>query len=109
MKREVIIFIIVLVLLECFAQYCLQKNVEYKTDFTIFLVLGIISYSIIAYIYYKILSSGEKLANANIYWNVSTIAIVTLMGVFLFKQKITVKEIIGILIAITGVVIVSYN
>ena len=109
MKREVIIFIIILVLLECFAQYCLQKNVEYKTDFTIFLVLGIISYSVIAYIYYKILSSGEKLANANIYWNVSSIAIITLMGVFLFRQKITVKEIIGILVAIIGVVIVGYN
>lgn len=63
---------------------------------------GIFLYALVGYIYYIALTSRVSLAIVNIIWQTLTIILVTLVSVFLFKQPISKKEIIGIIIVIIG-------
>lgn len=63
---------------------------------------GIFLYAVVGYIYYIALTSRVSLAIVNIIWQTLTIILVTLVSVFLFKQPISKKEIVGIIIVIIG-------
>lgn len=93
--------ILALVAAESFAQLFLEKA-TLKSKKNINLVLGIILYLIVGYLYYIALTSKVPLAIVNIIWQTSTIIIITLISIFYFKQKITKKEIIGIVILLIG-------
>jgi drug/metabolite transporter (DMT)-like permease len=93
--------IIALVAAESFAQLFLE-TATLKSKKDINLVLGIILYLIVGYLYYIALTSNVPLAIVNIIWQTATIIIITLISIFYFKQKITKKEIIGIIILLIG-------
>ena len=63
---------------------------------------GVLLYGLVGYLYYIALESRVSLAIVNIIWQTLTIILVTLVSVFIFKQPITKKEIIGIIIVIIG-------
>ena len=93
--------IIALVAAESFAQLFLE-TATLKSKKDINLVLGIILYLIVGYLYYIALTSNVPLAIVNIIWQTATIIIITLISIFYFKQKISKKEIIGIIILLIG-------
>lgn len=97
------IIIILLVIVETLAQTsCEQAASLVKNNKYFFISAGIFLYGLVGYLYYLALQQKISLAIANIIWQISTIIIVTLVSVFFFKQPISKKEIIGIVIVIIG-------
>jgi len=99
------LLILVLISAESFAQLFLEKAslIEYiKYKKSLYLILGIILYSIVGFVYYLALNTDMPLAIVNVIWQASTIIIITLISMFYFKQKISIKQIIGIIIVAIG-------
>ena len=93
--------IIALVSGESFAQLFLEKA-TLKSNKNYYLIFGIILYVLVGYLYYVALTSKVPLAIVNIIWQTATIIIITLISIFYFKEKITKKEIFGIVILLIG-------
>ena len=93
--------IIALVAGESFAQLFLEKA-TLKSKKNYYLIFGILLYVLVGYLYYIALTSKVPLAIVNIIWQTATIIIITLISIFYFEQKITKKEIIGIIILLIG-------
>jgi len=95
--------VILLIITETLAQTsCEQAASMIKNKKYLFIFGGIILYGFVGFLYYLILESKVSLAIANIIWQTMTIIIVTLVSVFYFKQPISKKEIMGIIIVIIG-------
>jgi len=95
--------VILLIITETLAQTsCEQAASMIKNKKYLFIFGGIILYGFVGFLYYLILESKVSLAIANIIWQTMTIIIVTLISVFYFKQPISKKEIMGIIIVIIG-------
>ena len=98
---RVIVKLILLIITETSAQYFIEK---YKKDtYNLHLFLGMCLYSLVGFLYLLLLNEGEKLAIANSLWNAGTGISVAIMGYFLFHQKITNKQIFGMIITIIGI------
>ena len=95
----------IIIPLETLAQYFLEQKVKEKE--VIYLVLGMLAYSAVAYVYYLILLAGNKLALANGLFNAGTSVSVTVIGWLLFKQALTTKQLIGLVVTIIGVVLIN--
>jgi drug/metabolite transporter (DMT)-like permease len=93
--------IIALVVGESFAQLFLEKA-TLLSEKNYYLIFGILLYVLVGYLYYIALTSKVPLAIVNIIWQTATIIIITLISIFYFKQKISKKEIIGIVILLIG-------
>ena len=89
-----------LILSETFAQFSLEKVVKTKNN--IFLVLGCAAYLAVSILYYFVLKTGQKLAIANVIWNIGTTVGVFLVGTFYFKEKLTTKQLIGVALAVVS-------
>ena len=71
-----------------------------------FLVIGIILYGIDAYFWYLIYKT-EKFSTVAVVYSVFTILLSIVLGVLLFHEKISVREIAGILLGISSVALLS--
>ena len=85
------------------ASLLMQKKDNKKN---LFIISGIILYAIVGFCYYIALTSDVPLGIVNVMWQASTIIIMTLISIFYFKQKITTKQIIGIVIVAIGSVFI---
>lgn len=98
--------IIILILAETFAQTFLEKsslsNLKKKNENIIYLLLGIILYALVGYVYYLALQSDIPLAIVNVIWQAATIIIVSLVSALYFKQHLSTRNIIGIIIVAIG-------
>ena len=78
--------LIIIICLETLAQYFLERRV--KTKDVRYLLSGIVAYAGVAYVYYLMLRSGNKLAVANAFWNAGTGLTVTIVGWLMFGQNL---------------------
>jgi len=101
MDLTFIALLVGIIISETSAQYFLQQRVN--SDNNLYLVLGIIFYALVAGLYYGILQRGQKLAIANSLWNAGTEITVALLGLFIFKQSLSIKQLIGIVFTILGI------
>jgi multidrug transporter EmrE-like cation transporter len=90
-----------LVLAESGAQYFLQKAVSHNRVFNI--GVGVLLYAIVAIVYYTLLKSGDPMALANSVWNAGTEISIALLGLMVFRQKLSVVQWIGLAVTITGI------
>lgn len=86
--------LITVISIETLAQFFLQKMVINKNN--IHLIIGIILYALGGYVYYLLLKRGTKLPIANGWKTLGTYLTVIIMAVFIFEQRVTIKEILGI-------------
>ena len=103
---KLFIVILLLIFIEASAQTLLEKassiTLNKKNNKHLFLIIGMLFYALVGYIYYIALSSHLSLAIVNIIWQTATIIVITLISIFYFNQKLSIKEIIGIIILIIG-------
>tara|TARA_B100001093_G_C26810807_1_gene1007496 strand:- start:1002 stop:1355 length:354 start_codon:yes stop_codon:yes gene_type:complete len=104
-----VIFLIIVILLEWLAQYCLNKSVN-NFKWNLF-ILSIILYGLVAIFYYFCLKNYNNIGVANGIWNVaSTLGISFIVGYFLLNEKFTLLQIIGfIVMTIGGILIIPYG
>ena len=104
-KKTMWSFIITLAIIETLAMSTIEYSANENNYYYIF---GILLYGIVAYILYRILVSS-KLAITNALWNATTVILVTLVGVFYFKEELNKYECIGIFFAILAVIFMEMD
>ena len=65
------------------------------------LMLGVIGYVVVA-IAYRFVLKDAPMGIANVVWNAATGLSVVAVGYFVFGEKLTMKQILGILLVFTG-------
>jgi multidrug transporter EmrE-like cation transporter len=100
----IIAYVLIIVIIECFAQICLKK---YSNEKSIHLLLiGAFIYAIIAYL--LVLSfSFEKMAIINVLWGGISAIFLTLMAYYLYNEKINSYQLLGIIIVLIGTTIIK--
>lgn len=88
-----IALLIGVVVIETLAQFFLQKKVN--TGDGHHLLFGIMFYALGGYLYYLLLARGAKLPIANGWRTAGTYLTVILMAIFIFDQRVTLKEVLG--------------
>ena len=101
MDIKLIIILIAIIAAETVAQYFLQKHVNLNNK--LFFVLGVILYAAVGAGYSILLRHGKKLAIANSLFNAGSEITVALLGFILFGQKLSYKQIIGVVLTLVGV------
>ena len=95
MDTRIVLLLTSIILVESFAQWCLQKTLKKKDK--LYLFLGVSLYSVVGIIYYHMLKHG-KLAIANTLWNAGSEISITIL-LFIFKQE-SEEQIFGIILII---------
>ena len=98
-----------MVAFEIVAQYFIQIAVNINTFWykNIYLYIGLICEILMALLYYLLLKSGYSLAIANTIIDGGGALGIVLLGYLVFKQKITMKQFIAILITLIGVILLG--
>lgn len=101
-----ITLLFLLIGIETVAQYFLKQQTNIANS-KVDLMLGCISYMAVGLVYYLFLTSKTNLTLANNVWNVGTAITVTLVGVVMFNEKISLLNWFGLLMALSGVYLLS--
>ncbi len=76
---------------------------------TYFIVAAVLFYMLQPLLFAYILKhSSYGMAEANIFWDVFSIIIVTFIGVYYFNKSIKNIQILGILFTIIGIILIDY-
>jgi drug/metabolite transporter (DMT)-like permease len=110
-KHQGSLFISLMVIFEIISQYFIQKSVDVPTTWykNTNLWLGLFGQLIMSSLYYLVLKSGYSLAIANTLIDGGGALGIILLGYFIFKQKISRKQIIAILITMIGVIMLGLS
>ena len=94
---------------EIVSQYFIQKAVNIHTKWykNKFLMVGFVGQLIMSLLYYFLLKSGYSLAIANTLIDGGGALGIILLGYFVFKQKITMKQLFAILLTLIGVILLG--
>ena len=68
-----------------------------------YVIAGVLSYAVAAAMYYNIAKKTPLLV-INTFWHMTIFTVMTLMGVFYFKNKITVARGVGLLFAFAAII-----
>ena len=102
----ILLLVVVIVCIENMSQYFLKNyTIDKKLHFFIY---GVILYAIIAYIL-TLTFKYEKMVIVNILWGGVSALLLTAMAYVLFDEKLTIREIIGILVIFAGIFIVNWK
>ena len=73
-----------------------------------YFIIGLVFYMIVGIILYHVLKIGN-LAITNALWNATTVVLVTLVGIFYFKEELSNYQYIGLLFAIFAIVFMEMD
>jgi small multidrug resistance pump len=100
----IIAYVLIIVIIECFAQMCLKKYANEKSIYL--LLLGAFIYAVIAYM--LVLSfSLEKMAIINVLWGGVSAIFLTLLAYYIYNEKINMYQISGIIIVLLGTTLIK--
>jgi drug/metabolite transporter (DMT)-like permease len=110
MEILIIVSIIVGIILSAitvFGDY-LIKHASLQTSFTgwKFLIAGAIIYGLTAFGWFFVMRK-IKLSTLGVLYGISCIILLVFVSIFYFKEKITPLEIVGIVLAITSIIIMA--
>lgn len=100
-----IFWVLVITCVEATAMSIIEYSANNSNNYYI---LGMICYMFVPIILYRLLLKGE-LSVINSLWNVSSIVIVTIIGITVFKDKITKYKLIGVLFSILAIASIEYE
>lgn len=100
----IIAYVLIIVLIECFAQMCLKKYANEKSIYL--LLIGAFIYAVIAYL--LVLSfSLEKMAIINVLWGGISAIFLTLLAYYLYNERINMYQMIGIIVVLIGTTLIK--
>lgn len=95
-----------LLTVEIVAELLLQKWA--KTDTSIWLGLGIIAYVSLALLFANAMKRSN-LTTMNTAWQCGNVVVVSLIGVFLLKEKLSVPQKVGVCLAFVSTSLMFFN
>lgn len=107
MNNKLIFWILIgiLIFLEIFAELSLKKWAE--NNGYAYLIGGIVLYSLIAVGFGFALKNSDKLTIANSVWQLSALIVISLVGIFIYKDKLTVIQIIGLCMGVIAIILMA--
>jgi len=106
MKGLSIIVLGLLILVEAIAEYFI--NLSNTSNKLYYLYIGMVTYLLVAYLFYLFLKFGTSFAVSNTIWQVSNIIILSLVSYFIFKERLTKIQWFGIFLAIISVLLIDF-
>ena len=103
MKSHIWVFILVIAVLETIAMGIIEESANKRNKY---FLIGILMYTLIAYILYEILKVGN-VAITNALWNATTVILVSLMGIFYFNEKFSIYQYIGLAFAVLAIIFIE--
>lgn len=105
MKTNSILYIIILVTIELLSvtvikQWSISNN-------NIFLTLGLLGYLIVGGFFAYILHIHSEMTVINSLWQVMNIILVSVIGLFIYKEKLTLIQTLGVICAVIATVLLS--
>ena len=112
MKLIVIGLLILLVVVEIIGETSLTKasklsNITNNYPKYFFIALGITLYALVGVILYFLLVKQKQLIVVNTLWQVLNVIFITLIGLFYFKEKLSVYQIIALILAIISIILIN--
>ena len=103
-------YIILMIIFEILTQFFLQKGVNKSFSLkNTNMIIGVLLGFFINVFYFLVLKSGYSLAIANTLIDGGGAVGIILLGYIIFKQILSKKEILGVVITMLGVMILAIN
>ena len=103
MFANVWLLILLIAVLETIALGIIEDSANKRNKY---FYISILIYSFIIIFLYQILKTGD-VAITNALWNATTVILVSLMGIFYFKEKFTIYQFIGLGFAILAIIFIE--
>ena len=109
MNWQVIIIFIFIIFFEILAIYYITEWSEKQSSFLI--LNGIVAYILVALLLAMLLLriTSKKLAIANGLWQVINLILITILGIFIYQNKLLWYQWFGIGLAILATILLSYG
>ena len=98
--------VILLTLCEVIAQFVLKKSSNLGTVWTWYFYLGVALYAFIGFLFYQSLKY-YKFGLVNIIWHICFFIATLGIGLFVFKEKYTIYEKMGVLFGLISICLFS--
>ncbi len=96
-----------LVFVEIFAEISLTKSVKTNKP-NLWFTIGIFLYILVAILFWFCLKlKNGKLSILNIIWQAANIVIVAILGFLIFKEKLNLFQILGLILVVIGSIMVG--
>ena len=99
------LLVILLVVTETSAQFFLKQS-THPAHFYKYYISALL-FAVVAYIYRMTLINIGSLAVANVIWQISTIILVTIMSVVVFKETLSIYQYLGLFFSMMGLLFIS--
>jgi len=99
------LLVILLVVTETSAQFFLKQS-THPAHFYKYYISAML-FAVVAYIYRLTLINIGSLAVANVIWQISTIILVTIMSVVVFKETLSIYQYLGLFFSMMGLLFIS--
>ena len=101
-----VLILLAIIIVETVGQFYLKKGT--KSTNTFHLVVGMIFYALVGLNYYYVLKSpGMSLPKANAIWSGGAVISIALVSYFMFNERLSFREIVGITVTTAGILIMS--
>jgi multidrug transporter EmrE-like cation transporter len=107
MERKSLFYIIILVTIELLSVTSLKYWSTTKNN--LFLYLGLLGYLLVGAIFAYILYIHSQMTVVNSLWQVLNVILVSAVGLLIFKEKITPKQMVGVVLAIMATVLLALD
>ena len=112
MKLIVIGLLILLVVVEIIGETSLTKasklsNINNNHQKYFLIGVGITLYALVGVILYFLLVKQKQLIVVNTLWQVINVIFITLIGIFYFNEKLSVYQIIALILAIISIILIN--
>jgi len=100
-----VIIVIMLVVTETAAQYFLKQSTM-PNHFSKYYISALL-FVVVAYLYRLTIMHIGNLAVSNVIWQISTIILVTIMSVVVFKETLSIYQYLGLFFSMMGLLFIS--
>ena len=107
MDKKQLVWVIILMVLELTAVNFIK--LWSSKGWNWYLALGIISYTLVGIVFAHVLYISSDMTVVNSLWQVLNIILVTAIGILFYKEKVTVQQKIGVFLAITSTLFLSFS
>lgn len=102
---KLICWLLTLVGIEVAAEYVLEKYGRHNNN--MFLLAGVAFYILLAAVFAMAIKSVKRLIVLNTMWQSLNVICVTLIGIFVLREKLTLRHALGICCAVSACALMS--
>jgi len=107
MESKSLLYIVILVTIELLAVISLKHWSTTKNN--IFLFLGLFGYIVVGALFAYILHTHSQMTVVNSLWQVMNVILISAVGLLIFNEHITPKQMVGVCLAIIATILLALD